>query len=354
VVPPSGGVDVEVQVGTTVLYTDYRWSNIQGTNCWSGPPQDTGPIATPAPQGGPISTPAPLDSGPIATPSPQGGPSSTPAPQGVTPNSTPAPQGSTPKTTPAPAAAPTTDTAEGGSWFCFSGHTTVKVDGKGLTRMDELKIGDLAMTSTGKFSKIYSFIHYAPETQALFLQIQMNDNGYPLEITADHLIYVYDGIRKNNATILRAGDVKVGDSLLSENGTAARVISVRTVKRQGVFAPATEHGDIVVNGVIASSYVALASFQKMRVSFEVQTWMQHVALGPYRHYCSLVGGCESETYDEETGFSSAVTMWVPVTSALDWVLSVDCTSLLASVVGFYLFMWKWNDLCGKSDIVGEV
>jgi len=67
-------------------------------------------------------------------------------------------------------------------------------------------------------------------------------------------------------------------------------------------------------------YVALVPFRKIGVPLGVQAWMQHVALGPYHHYCSLICGCDSERYNKDTGFSAVVTMWVPITSALDWIL----------------------------------
>jgi len=233
---------------------------------------------------------------------------------------------------------------------CFSGRTQVHVQGKGVTRMDELKIGDAVLTSDGTFSKVYSFGHKAPAEKALYLQIRTAsmDKNQPLEVTADHFLYVFSDKTKK-ITLLRAGGIQIGDLLVSKQGLPVQVTSVRTVERSGVYAPYTTTGDIVVNGVAASIYVALPLvFQEANISFQQQHWMQHAALAPHRIYCSVFGGCQNETYDEATGLSKAVMMWLPL---LDWlqaghgaiILPLLCcllsnwVSWAAAIVGYIFF-----------------
>ena len=249
----------------------------------------------------------------------------------------------------APSVSPPTSSPPDG---CFSGRTQVQVQGKGVTRMDELKIGDAVLTSDGTFSKVYSFGHKAPADKTQYLQIwtKSMDKNQPLEVTADHILYVFSDKTKKT-TLLRAGNVQIGDSLVTEQGLPVQVTSVRTVEQSGVYAPYTVTGDIVVNGVAASIYVALPLvFQEANFSFQQQHWVQHMALAPHRIYCSASGGCHDETYDETTGLSKAVMMWLPL---LDWfqaghgdiILPLFCclltnwVSWAAAIVG-YMFFWK--------------
>lgn len=115
--------------------------------------------------------------------------------------------------------------------------------------------------------------------------------------------------------IIPAAQVKVGDSLLTPEGFPATVKSIRTVNRQGLYAPHTALGNLVVNGVVASNYVEQEAF-KRHVSPETQHWLQHAACAPYRWFCGLVGGCENETYNER-GFPKAIAVCVPLLEFLE-------------------------------------
>ena len=124
--------------------------------------------------------------------------------------------------------------------------------------------------------------------------------------------------------------------------------SVNMVKRRGAYAPFTNTGDIVVNGVAASNYIALPPVLQNLLSFKVQHWMQHVAYMPYRIFCGATGGCKQETYDESTGLSKAVVVLIPLLRWLEyhiemvampnhWVL-FNMAHLAAALLGY--FAWK--------------
>jgi len=234
--------------------------------------------------------------------------------------------------TSAPTAAPTPSIFD----LCFSGHTEVEVLGNGLTRMDALKIGDAVRSADGSFSKVYSFGHYDPFRVTKFLQIWTNENRHPLEITGDHLLYVVN-TEKENAKLISASSVRVGDLLAVPQGSkAATVTSITTVERQGLYSPFTTTGNIVVNGAVASNYIALPAVFQDVTSFEQQHWLQHVAYTPYRLYCGTAG-CQDEAYDEVTGLSGAVMIWLPLLhfweSVLPWAAHV-----LAAGLGYLI--WK--------------
>jgi len=237
----------------------------------------------------------------------------------------------------APIAAPTNS-----PWLCFSGSTVVQVKDKGAIAMDALKIGDFVAAGSGSFSKVYSFGHHAPNATTPFLEIVAGTTA--LEITADHMLYVHAS-SDEEPSLLPAGSVQVGDLLTTMNGGVARVQSIRHIQRQGAFAPFTESGNIVVSGALASNYVSLRIFQDY-LAFNSQHALVHTAHAPYRVYCSLLG-CENEAYDEATGLSAAVSIWIPVLHVIDLVLC-NLATLVAAAVGYY----SWKHQQNKHNALG--
>jgi Hint module len=71
------------------------------------------------------------------------------------------------------------------------------------------------------------------------------------------------------------------------------MIEIRIVVRHGLYAPLTQSGDIVVNGILASNYVDVLDYNAL--------WNHH-ALGhfiftPQRYFCSyFIGTCKREMY----------------------------------------------------------
>jgi hypothetical protein len=210
---------------------------------------------------------------------------------------------------------------------------------KGPTRMDALQIGDAVLTTSGIFSTVYSFGHYDPRTVSSFIQLWTEASSSPLEITGDHLLFVQEGHR--NLKILPACEIKVGDLLvapkeLQGESDGVKVTAITMVHREGLYSPFTTTGSMAVNGVVASNYIALSPVFQDVMSYEQQHWLQHLAYMPYRFYCGM-SGCNVETYDEVTGLSGAVMMWLPllhfVEAIFPWMAHI-----VASAVAY--IAWK--------------
>ena len=227
----------------------------------------------------------------------------------------------TPPPEPAPVGPPPVPTPPGGppppAGICFSERSLVQTRDRGFIRMDELEIGDHVLTKDGSYDAIYSFAHKtatsggsgrdAPFSEYMAIETTAMP-GKPLEVSPLHLLYTA------NRTLVAAGQVRIGDLLLTaavdpefrvrndRGGVVtnhyATVQSVQTVQRQGVYAPHTSVGHLVVNGIVASNYVAQAF--PTNWSMERHAWVQHVACFPYRTYCRLWSmGCRDETYNHE-------------------------------------------------------
>jgi len=191
----------------------------------------------------------------------------------------------------------------GGSALCFSESATVQVQSSGNVvrevSMQDLKVGDSVQTSSG-FQPVYSFGHYDLKSSTDFLMVHTNQNEKnALEITKDHLLFLQD-----QDTPITAGSIKVGDRLQTEDKEGATVTKIGSVRKQGLYAPLTASGTVVVDGILASSYVTLQGSQDDAAFVHVQgvkTWVSqqqfvHLLLAPHRLLCTGLFPALGETY----------------------------------------------------------
>ena len=213
-----------------------------------------------------------------------------------TPPPTAPPTTTAPDPTPAPAPSEDDPDLSVKVDICFSGNTQVTVQNKGLVEMKNLQVGDHVWTGT-TYEQVYSFGHLDTVNQHEYLQIYAaaakNSNAKPLEISAAHLIYKAD----NDRQPVRADTLQVGDRLLQQTiqgGRNNKVVTVRkieTVVRPGAYQPLTPSGDIVVNGIQASTYVSIHRDAPTIVDTLVSNGILseqalfHWWLAPYRMLC---------------------------------------------------------------------
>ncbi len=128
--------------------------------------------------------------------------------------------------------------------------------------MDELKIGDQVLTledGIQKFTPVKSFIHRLPDKHVKFQHIQGED-GTSLKLTPQHFLYTANCNNPSQDPVLRfAAEVKPGDCWIkvdSELQTQKRVkiVSNSIVHQTGAYAPLTENGVIVTDGILASCH----------------------------------------------------------------------------------------------------
>mmetsp|Transcript_17998 Transcript_17998/g.41626 ORF Transcript_17998/g.41626 Transcript_17998/m.41626 type:complete len:343 (+) Transcript_17998:788-1816(+) len=218
-----------------------------------------------------------------------------------------------PTTTTAPSMSPA-PTRGPGFGICFSGDSTITTKDRGDIAMRDLRIGDAVLTrnpsgagdyQTPTFEKVYGFGHYHQSLAADFLRIDTNvENGKgSLEISANHMVFVGEQRRA-----MPASNLQKGDRLLLETGEWGTVRKIKTVYRKGTFAPFTPSGTIVVNGVVASTYVAFQDSEVLKLgsvdTFFTYQWLAHAFESPHRLYC-MVASCHDETYT-----TAGVSHWV--------------------------------------------
>ena len=147
---------------------------------------------------------------------------------------------------------------EGG---CFPG-SAMFIDKNGRQRdMSSMRVDDevqVIADNNIRFEPIIAFIHRQPEVMQEFLQITTERNNI-LKITEDHLLFVE---KTSRATAIPARDVKVRDTLYVRAGNSVEkdaVLSISKVYEEGVYAPVTLSGTILVNNVHTSCYFDVLS-----------------------------------------------------------------------------------------------
>jgi desert hedgehog len=112
--------------------------------------------------------------------------------------------------------------------------------------MDELSVGDRVKAGNNLYSDIFMFMHKIPAVRTIFVVIR-TFSGQTITLTPGHFIYL------NNA-LVDSASAKVGDKIYLGSGAVSVVSSVSRTVEAGLYNPQTLHGDIVVNGIIASTY----------------------------------------------------------------------------------------------------
>ena len=108
--------------------------------------------------------------------------------------------------------------------------------------MDQLQVGDYVQTPQG-FSRVFAFIHHLPKKTAEY--VEFNDR---LRISNNHFLAC--NLRES---FRLARDVKEGDTIFVD-GRADKVTSRKVVEDEGIYAPVTFDGRMVVDGAVVSCY----------------------------------------------------------------------------------------------------
>lgn len=150
---------------------------------------------------------------------------------------------------------------------CFPASATVILPGGSPLSISALSAGDEVLVSDKSASSVYLFTHRELTGRRDFVKIKSSLN-HSISLTQGHYIYA-------NEKLQPAGYVRIGDTLRTIDGTA-RVTAVEWTVDEGLIAPHTMQGDIVVNRIIVSTYTAA-----------VHANLAHISLWPIRTLARL-------------------------------------------------------------------
>jgi Hint module len=223
--------------------------------------------------------------------------------------------------------------------LCFSGKNLVEIQHVGHIQMSQLCIGDYIKSSDNKFTLVYGFGHFDPIQDGTFLQIMFHDDADGevlsafmdqesssfIELSVHHLIMIE---RNHKQYWVPAGDVHVDDIL-----SGRRVKSIQEVIRRGIYAPLTQSGDILVNGILASNYVNLFEFFPSMILLPEQHTLAHTFFFPQQMLCrSFLELCKKEMYIH--GYGPLAYLLVSSSSLLNNIMS----DAIDSTMTFWFFI----------------
>lgn len=216
---------------------------------------------------------------------------------------------------------------------CFSTMSSVEIKDQGVVSISQVKVGDYVKSSNGDFTQVYGLGHFDPDFESEFLQLyfaisnNQSDvkayNAEPLEVTSKHLLFVE---RSGRQYPVRASDVVIGDKLSDKI-----VASIGKVTRRGLYSPLTQSGDIVVSGIVASTYVDLLDYT---LGFDQHT-LGHAVFAPQRMFCSyFIDTCKKESYVNGLGpLANIIVNAAEFSNSLGWFANMILSILSVLVVG---------------------
>lgn len=227
-----------------------------------------GPSSDPSNGGTPSVSTAPSTPSPLPGPTESGFPD--PNPDETEPPSPPAKDSnSTFDVTNDPSNTETRETSS-----CFPASATVEMADGSKRAMADLRIGDAVRTKSSSLSDVFFFSHRTLANGDMHPYVELcSSSGAAVTLSEGHYVHV-------NGKLIAAGSVEVGDELTLANGSKSRVVSIRHVFMEGKYAPHTLHGDIVVNGVLVSTYTtAVHPRVAHHVLLTPLRWLYRIGMG---------------------------------------------------------------------------
>ena len=163
-----------------------------------------------------------------------------------------------------------------GGGGCFPAQATVQRKNSKATMLKDLRGGDEVLTVNDEgrevYTKVLAFLDFKPHSLQTNLRLHFTD-GQSLTVSERHLVFKRDGGTK---VAVFAEEIAVGDYLfkyskLHKSLQAIQVVSVEETQVHGAYAPLTEHGTLLVDGVFTSCYAQIRSHR-----------VAHFALAPLR------------------------------------------------------------------------
>ncbi|KAK0168001.1 hypothetical protein PV327_001844 [Microctonus hyperodae] len=183
----------------------------------------------------------------------------------------------------------------GKSGGCFPGNSLIRSSEGEEKPLSEVKIGEriAALDTHGNivYSEVIAFLDRSPEEKRQFVTFTTS-SGRELTLTPAHLIPVTSN-NHQSSKIIFAERVKINDRILIQDSNTSnevggfrlrwdRVIDIKLTLENGVYAPLTREGTVLVNDVVASCYAIVNS----------QT-IAHYAFMPFRLFSSVRSSLES-------------------------------------------------------------
>jgi hypothetical protein len=168
-------------------------------------------------------------------------------------------------------------------FFCFPACSTALTP-QGTKAMRDVAIGDavrvVGPTGQAEWSQVIGWLHREPTSVGEYLRLTTSRRQ--VNISAEHLVATVKG---GKVDYIKAQEVEVGSPILEcdvSSGTASipvwgnAVQKVEKFRAEGIYAPLTMAGTIVVDGVAASCYASTRSHMAAHAAMKpMRTMWRH-------------------------------------------------------------------------------
>ncbi len=139
--------------------------------------------------------------------------------------------------------------------------------------MSELNINDMVLTNENTFSKVITFLHKIESINAKFIRLYYNQEQSHITLTPKHLISVKSD-NKNEFDYIPANQVQIGDELSHfdiefKKIQTVKVNRIELLESNGIYAPLTESGTLIVDNIYVSCYSLVKSHQAAHFFFNI-------------------------------------------------------------------------------------
>jgi len=153
---------------------------------------------------------------------------------------------------------------------CFPVSATVELEGGAIIKMKELEVGDRVRVGANEFSEVVVWSHKDPDVlYSNFVELDIENGRRSLRLTASHMVY-------SSGELKPAGLVQVGEYMEDADFGTSQVTGVRkNLTLKGLMNPHTLHGNIVVDGIVVSTYTSAISANVAHALLAVERFGRH-------------------------------------------------------------------------------
>lgn len=155
---------------------------------------------------------------------------------------------------------------------CFPGDATATLESGATIPMAQLATGDSVLVGPNTYSPVFMWTHRDASASPTNAFVQLTTAHHSITLTRGHYLYVSSSATSDaDSRLLVAGDVRRGSVLSTVSGPEA-VTRARRVGARGLYNPQTVHGDIVVGGVVSSTYTTAVAPQAAHALLAPLRW----------------------------------------------------------------------------------
>ncbi|XP_015588467.1 tiggy-winkle hedgehog protein [Cephus cinctus] len=233
----------------------------------------------------------------------------------------------------------------GKSGGCFPGSSQVRTEDGSRKRLDQLRLGEriAALDARGNllYSEVIAFLDRSPKERRQFLELT-TESGHVLTLTPAHLVPVQGKaavfaarVQQGDRILVRDDDVRNNEmnqlnqlnqlnqiNQINENLRWDRVARVELVLKEGIFAPLTTEGTLLVDDVVASCYAVVDS-----------QMIAHYAFLPLR----ILNNLKSGIHRLASLMTGPVTSWKMPERRYSETIDVNATRHSAAATGVHWY-----------------